>query len=164
MHPMQNLTLIPFGLVGAVYRCPMPFGKFDLDASTLSELQQAGVKHVITLVEDFEWWKKANCDLPLQYIQAGLDMLHFPVPDFSIPQETNAYIQVVQQAIAWAQSGEALAVHCNAGIGRTGTFLAVMAMQIFYWPPNQAVKWVRDLIPTAVENELQYGFVMSLGN
>ena len=157
---MNNLTLIPFGLPGNIYRSPLPNAAFDYGATTLNEMQAVRIGKVVTLVEEFEWLQRANVDLPTLYKQANIEMLHYPVQDFNVPQDLDSYLKAVHQAIYWAKSGENLAVHCFAGIGRTGTFLTAMAVDIFGWTPLEAVFWVRQFIPGAVENEVQFQFVM----
>jgi hypothetical protein len=34
---MNNLTHLPYGLPGDIYRSPMPFGAFDLGRTTMEE-------------------------------------------------------------------------------------------------------------------------------
>ncbi len=157
---MNNLTLIPFGLPGAIYRCPMPNAAFDYGLTTLQEIQMVNINKVITLVEEFEWWQRGNINLPLLYQQANVKMVHYPVQDFNVPTNLDTYLDAVHQALVWAKSGENIAIHCYAGIGRTGTFLTAMAVQLFGWNPLEAVLWVRQFIPGAVENEVQFQFVM----
>jgi atypical dual specificity phosphatase len=159
---MNNLTHLPFNLAGEIYRCPMPLAKFDFDQSTLSELKDADVEKVIVLVPEYEWLKRTGLDLAVLYRNQGIKMIHFPVVDYSIPTDSAAYLKLVLQAKEWAESGENIAVHCLAGIGRTGTFLAALAMKVFGWGAMQAVLWVRQFIPGAVENEVQLAYVISL--
>ncbi|HRA46562.1 MAG TPA: dual specificity protein phosphatase family protein [Thermomicrobiales bacterium] len=53
----------------------------------------------------------------------GLTTLHLPVPDFTPPPPA-----ALAQIVAFVQShnalGEAVAVHCRGGLGRTGTAMA----------------------------------------
>jgi len=161
MDPMKNnLTNIPFGLPGKIYRSPMPKGSFDYGLTTLNEMLAAEVSKVVILVEEFEWWQRANVDLPALYKDNKIEILHYPVLDFNAPTDLESYLEAVQQVISWAKSGENIAIHCFAGIGRTGTFLSAMAVDIFGWSPLESVFWIRQFIPGAVENETQLKFVM----
>ena len=157
-----NLTEIPLGLPGAVYRAPLPFGAFDLQLATLTELQQAQVAVVYSLVEPPEWTLKAIRDARGLLAERGIQRVDFPIQDFHVPQEAEAFQAVVGQALQHAQRGSNIAVHCNAGMGRTGLFLAEMAIQHFGWGVSEAVDWLRQYIPYAVENEDQYQFLLDL--
>ncbi len=137
----------------------MPFGLYDFGLTTLSEMEKLKVDRVITLVEEFEWFEKASCDLPQKYQQAGIHMVHYVVPDFGFPLETKAYADLIDKILYAVSAGENIAVHCNAGIGRTGTFLAVLAIKRFKWQPLDAILWVRNFIPGAIETEKQIRFV-----
>lgn len=81
----------------------------------LQALRRCGVTVLITLTE------KDLPQLPLQ--QHGLRNLHLPVHDQEPP--TVAQIQMLLARMsAMLRAGEVLAVHCLAGLGRTGTVLA----------------------------------------
>ena len=157
---MKNLTLIPFDLPGKIYRCPLPNGSFDFGSTTLQEMKTNGVKRLVTLVEEFEWLQRAGIDLPCIYKEHGIEMLHLPVVDFKVPNDRDVYLTEVQNVLSWASDGDNIAVHCFAGIGRTGTFLSMMAVLRFGWNPLDSVLWIRQFIPGAVENETQFQFVM----
>jgi hypothetical protein len=44
-------------------------------------------------------------------------------------------------------------------VGRTGTFAACLARIVFGMDGDSAIAWVRQFVPTAVENILQAQFV-----
>lgn len=157
---MNNLTLIPFGLPGKIFRSPLPGGSFDHGLTTMDEMRAEKISKTVVLVEEFEWWQRANCDLPTLYQGHQIEMFHYPVVDFNVPEDLGSYLAAVQQVLAWAKSGENIAIHCFAGIGRTGTFLTAMAVDVFGWNPLEAVLWIRQFVPGAVENETQFNFVM----
>jgi len=46
-------------------------------------------------------------------------------------------------------------MHCSAGIGRTGLFLAYLAKQVLVLSGAEALAWVRYYIPRAVETPEQ---------
>lgn len=114
----------------------------------LAALRAHGVRHVVTLTE-----------APLAAPAApGLAFHHWPVGDFLAPDpgQAAAFCRLVDGAIA---RGEAVAVHCLAGIGRTGTFLAAYLMWSRGLKAAQALSGVRVLRAAYVQSVEQEDFL-----
>ena len=60
-------------------------------------------------------------------------------------------IDAVNLASAQASQGNHLVVHCHAGIGRTGMFAACLAVHNLGCSSVEAISWVRQRIPGAIE-------------
>jgi protein-tyrosine phosphatase len=90
-----------------------------------------------------------------------MQVLYLPIPDFDIPQ-AETLLSGLAQVQAEAHAGHNVAVHCNAGVGRTGLFMACLARRVFGMSGKQAVAWVQQYIAHAVETEGQYSFVENL--
>jgi len=84
------------------------------------------------------------------YLKEGFQVLYLPIPDFGIPTKDDLE-RVVQQTIAYAQEGQHIVIHCSAGIGRTGLFMAYLAKQYLGVSGAEALQWVRRFIPHAAE-------------
>ena len=102
--------LVPGRLAGT----PWPGVVHDMDVD-LKALRRCGVTMLITLTEK---------DFPQDVLaRHGLRNFHLPVYDNEPP--TVAQIQMLLARMSGAlRRGEVLAVHCLAGLGRTGTVLA----------------------------------------
>lgn len=154
MRRTENLTRIPFNLIGEVYRSPMPFAAFDLGHSTLSEYIEAGVTTVVMLTELGEDLLRAGRDLTQAYAGHQIETLHFPIVDFDTPDDPGQMIAVLEEVIRRVAKGEHIAVHCFAGRGRTGMFIALLARKILGMDGQEAIDWVRQYFP-AIETEAQ---------
>lgn len=156
----ELLTEIPFGLPGKIYRSPMPFGPYDRQNQVWPLYQENGMNRVVILVEKQEYLVHARRDLPKFYRAEGLDTLHFPIPDFQVPADPAALDQAVTTVVEQLQNRSHIAVHCMAGVGRTGIFLASLGKRQLDLSGQEAIDWVRQFIPEALENPQQEQFVL----
>ena len=75
-------------------------------------------------------------------------------PDFRLPDDPDRALGVLRIAYSRAKD-DRVEIACGAGIGRTGTALAVLAV-FDGVPPDDAVQWVRNNYhPRAVETRQQ---------
>ncbi len=147
---MPSLIELPFGLPGRVYRSPMPFRPGDEDGHVFRQYQEQQVSVVVLLVTDEECLERAGRNLRLFYEINKLDVIHLPIQDYSVPSQS-ALLAAIEAALDYARAGNNIAIHCYAGYGRTGMFLACMARRGLGMSANQAIEWVRSYIPTAIE-------------
>jgi len=153
------LIEMPYSFPGKIYRSPMPFSRFDHN-EIWEAYRENGIEMVVILTEQSEYLVYAGRDLPAFYNSQGLESLHIPVPDFGIPPDLQAWQDGLAQVSRSAQEGKNVAVHCLAGIGRTGTFLACLAKKELGLDGEKAIHWVRDTLPGAMENDYQENFVI----
>ncbi|MBT3390054.1 MAG: hypothetical protein HN413_06555 [Chloroflexi bacterium] len=155
------LTEISVNLPGKIYRSAMPFSNYDRLGEVWLAYQTANVKVVVVLTEKQEYLVRAQRDLPAFYHQAGMEVIAYPIRDYHTPDDPEAFAAVLQAAHAYLIAGRNVAVHCMAGIGRTGIFLACLSRLVLQLDGSAAIQWVRGYIPEALENEEQENFVLN---
>jgi protein-tyrosine phosphatase len=149
-YQSDDLTELPLGLAGRVFRSPMPYSLYDHDEDLVERYRQNGVSTVVLLVEDDEYLDRTGRDLKNIYKVMGMEVLHLPVPDFGVPT-LDSLKSGVEKTLLHVSKGHNTVIHCYAGIGRTGTFAACLAKRVLGLSGDEAIGWVRKYIPGAVE-------------
>lgn len=146
----MELTELPFTESGSVFRSAMPYSTYDPHGKLISAYKDREVTTIIMLASDEESLRITGQDLRALYEAEGFDILYLPIPDFGVP-DLDPLRERVQKASSISKSGHGIVIHCHAGLGRTGLFAACMAKQGLDLSSEEAIKWVRDLIPGSVE-------------
>ncbi len=155
----ERLTKLPFGLDGEIYRSPLPYSPlFDPDGELINIYLEAGVDMVVMLTPEEEVLEVTGKKLKKIYRNLNFDLVHAPVEDFSIP-EPGAFQQPIGRVLGAARSGRNVVIHCHAGLGRTGIFAACLAKIAMDLSGEEAVWWVRQFVPEAVQTAQQFRFV-----
>ena len=114
-------------------------------AEDLAFIGEQGIAVLFSLTED-----EIAVELAAEY---GVEVVHLPVKDFTAP--TMAQLEdFVARASAEMADERAVGVHCGAGKGRTGTFLAAYFVAQGM-TAAEAIARIRYLRPGSVETNAQ---------
>src|SRR5688572_28918805 len=108
-------------------------------------LASHGVRLVVSLTEG-----APDKDLMARY---NIESLHIPVPDFTAPRQEDIR-KFIEHAKFHRHENHGIAVHCGAGIGRTGTMLACYLVSKGA-EADEAIALVRQKRPGSIEIEDQ---------
>lgn len=121
----------------------------DLD-DDLGSMALAGITEIVSLTEAAP---------PVEHLRSfGFVSRHFPIPDMGVPA-LNPTLTLCRQIERSVQSGERVAVHCAAGLGRTGTILASVLLLGAATDARDAIRRVRAVEPRMIQNRAQEHFV-----
>jgi atypical dual specificity phosphatase len=160
----RQSNLLWWVIPGVLAGMPMPYlhpdrrmsggGALDAFEDELATLQSAGVKAVVSLLN-------LPSDAPI-YESAGFSFLCLPVPDGGAPtfEQTDEFIRFVKRQLA---EQRAVAVHCEAGLGRTGTLLAAYLIAEGE-TAAAAIGRVRAVEKAAIESARQIFFLEQYAN
>lgn len=144
--PKGFIWILPKVLAGM--RRPGLFGDLDEELAALKNL---GVRYIIGLEE--------QCTVDAEAMaRHGLSYQHVPIPDMDVPlvEEMESIVDYIDTC---SRKGGAVAVHCRAGLGRTGTALASYLIARKEMHYDQALEQIRKLEPLFVQTEEQIKFL-----
>jgi protein-tyrosine phosphatase len=90
----------------------------------ISSWRRAEIHTVVSLLEAQEVAELGLGDEPRLCSSHGIEFVSFPIPDRGVPTSFGALNKLVLQLVPKVKGGQMVAVHCRAGIGRSGVVAA----------------------------------------
>jgi len=156
------LTELPFHLPGRIFRSPMPFSVYDPRGDSFIQFKREKGSLIVLLAEEAECMERTGQNLKALYLQEGFQVIHLPIPDFGVPLKVDLE-GTVRKTVEHAQAGQNIVIHCHAGLGRTGLFVAYLAKEVLGLSSEEAIHWTRKYIPNALDTDEQRKWVVNDG-
>jgi len=148
----KTCVRIPLNVKGRLFVSPMPFGPYDPGNALLKVYRQNRIEFAVMLVTDAELGEKAKRDVLAIYKQNHIEPIRFPIADFTSP-ELHAFSKVVDQVSGYLRAGANVAVHCNAGVGRTGVMACCIVRDTMGQATAESIEYVRQYMHTDMTDE-----------
>jgi protein-tyrosine phosphatase len=129
----------------------------------ISGWYRMGLRSIVSLLEIDESRELGLADEESLCRAAGLRFLAFPIPDRGVPLDHARFTELVDGLAEGLRSGDAVGIHCRAGIGRSG-LVGACVLGALDVPPDSALgllsrargvmvpdtdaqaEWVRDFV------------------
>ncbi len=122
-----------------------------------AEARQQRIRPVVVLMTRVEIELLYGFDLCAFYESQGLEPVHFPIEDGSVPDDRPRFHALIK-GIRDRLRKEGVVVHCNAGLGRTGVVAGgLLVLGGARW--DSAIRRVREAREGAVQNRWQEQFL-----
>lgn len=131
-----------------------------IDLDRLRDCYQPNL--LVSLIESHEFDLLKIPDLFEQAEARGMQVRHFPIPDFGVPRSIAPFAELVEDILAAAKDGKTIVIHCKAGLGRSG-LVAASCLVALGATPNEAFQLVRRSRPGTIETAEQEAFVHRFG-
>jgi len=148
-----NLLDVPAGGRLILSAQPAKFGALD---QAIAAYRRSGARLVVTLLPDQELKSLGLQSLLDHCARHDLTWAHCPIDDFSPPgpafeQQWNGVATTVTSLL---DRGDGVALHCRAGLGRTGTVAALILIERGL-SASDAIGLVRQTRPGSIETMAQ---------
>lgn len=150
-------VVLPAGTPGALWLSSMP-GRFEPWPEFLAEAERAKLSLVLCLAPREEI-VEASPAYHRAIVQGTLPFawLSLPMRNYGLPLNQAGFRAGIERVVATLAAGDAVLLHCAAGMGRTGT-AAACVLKSLGLPADEALQRIRDA-GSNPENALQSGLV-----
>lgn len=123
----------------------------------LRNLSSLNIQTVVVLLSKSELLQYYSFDLLQTYRKFGLQVIHYPIKDFSVPDSLHIHHRIIRQVVSQLKRHNIL-VHCSAGYGRTGLFAATVLIALGK-NAEEAIDYIRAVRFGTIETETQEQFI-----
>lgn len=148
---------LPAGVPGTLWLSSMP-GRFGPWSAFEAEARRARLALVVCLTPRDEMIELSPAyDAAVSLGNMPFRWSPLPLPNFGVPQDQEAFRRAITRIADELRGGQAVLLHCAAGLGRTGT-AAACVLKALGASPTGALESVRQA-GSNPQNALQSGLV-----
>ena len=131
-------------------------------AQDLHHLAGLGISSIVSLIDADECQLIGVPSLAAQ-MAAGFNWRSFPIIDRAVPEpgQATAFHQLLADLSAMLDEGARLAIHCHAGLGRSGMLAAALLVRCGV-AADEAIATTRRCRPGAIETDDQERYICGL--
>lgn len=139
--PMQpSIYKIQIALAGDLYIMPKPSGEWLRD--DVKAYREIGISKIVSLLEHDEASELGLSDEGDICEAFGIGFAQYPIKDRGLPTNDD-FCELVNSTCVALKNGSNVAVHCRAGIGRSGMLTSCILIQLAV-PVDEAVSLVSE--------------------
>lgn len=155
---MHQIYRLKTNVSGHMHLMPAPpANKLELVCQLLAE---RGVSQLVSLLSDDDVAALGLENEPAVAEAQGLEFIGFPIADFGLP-EAETFSWIVARLCGSLKESRSIAIHCRAGIGRTGTMASCILKELGY-SGEEAIERVTAARNTQVpDTEEQRQFILN---
>ncbi|TXH67982.1 MAG: protein tyrosine phosphatase [Thiothrix sp.] len=116
----MNPSIFKLKQIGSGDLYIMPCPRSQVLAEDMAHYLELGINTIVCLLEKPELIARGLALEERICRELGISFVHFPIPDRSTPSNLLAFRQLVDKLELELKQGHRVAIHCYAGIGRTG--------------------------------------------
>lgn len=128
----------------------------DLETDLRRLKEEYNVEVLVSLMEHTEYSELEIPELFQKTEDMGIEVLHLPIPDGSVPLDSEAddYEALIEDIAERLKEGQTVVLHCRGGQGRSGLVAASVLVALGH-PAVKALEAVRKTRKGAVETPEQ---------
>ncbi len=131
----------------------------DLDAD-LRAIREWGASALVSLMEAEEMACYGVAELPEKTLKLGMEHYHLPIVDMDVPGEgfERQWLRSGERLRDTLMSGDSIVIHCLGGLGRTGTVVGRLLVELGS-DPETAIARIRQARPGTIQTIFQEAYV-----
>ncbi|MFT5392478.1 MAG: protein-tyrosine phosphatase [Gammaproteobacteria bacterium] len=125
--------VVPVNTPGEIFMMRCPPGGAKLDRA-IGSLAKDGLHFVVSLLPDNDAAALGVVDEAALCARHGVEFYRYPITDFGLPTDATRFAAVLDEVVSQLRTGANGAVHCRAGIGRTGLLVGAVLVRLGQTP------------------------------